>query len=113
RRVPTAFVLPQDVDLTLELLPRLDRARSGDHLTSLDLVALDASQQQTDVLSSFALLQRSVERLDAGADAGQDIAQAQDFNLLPDGDDALLDLPRCHRAPTLDGVNTLDGHEER
>ena len=37
RRVPTAFVLAQDVDLTLEPLPRPDRARSGDHLATLDV----------------------------------------------------------------------------
>ena len=55
RRVPSAFVLAQDVNLTLELLPGPDRARSGDHLATLDLVGLDASQQQADVLSSFAL----------------------------------------------------------
>ena len=82
RRVPSAFVLAQDVNLTLELQPRPDRARSGDHLASLDLVGLDAAQQQADVLPSFALVQRLVERLDAGADAFENVAQAEDFDLL-------------------------------
>src|SRR5262245_59529950 len=113
RRVPTAFVLAQDVNLTLEPLPWPDRARSGDHLTSLDLVALDASQQQADVLTSFALVQRLIERLNAGADTFENVTQAENFNLLTHIDDALLDFASCHRASALDGVNTLDGHEER
>src|SRR5262249_51453451 len=51
RRVTAAFLLAQDINLTLELQPRADRPRSSDHLTSLDLVGLDASQQQPDVLT--------------------------------------------------------------
>src|SRR5579859_7040743 len=112
RRVPTALVLAQDVDLTFEFLPRPNRARSSNHLTTLDIGALDASQQQADVLPSFALGQRFVERLDAGADAFESVAQAQDFDLLANPDDALLDLAGCHRATALDGVNAFDGHEE-
>ena len=54
-----------------------------------------------------------VERLDAGADAFENVAQAEDFDLLAHADDALLDLAGRHRAPALDGVNAFDGHEER
>ena len=61
RRVQTTFVLAQNVDLTLELQPRTDRARSSDHLAPLDLVGLDASQQQADVLSSFALSESTIQ----------------------------------------------------
>src|SRR5690349_9147599 len=42
-RMPSAFVLAQDVNLTLELRAWPDRARSGNHLASPDLVGLDAS----------------------------------------------------------------------
>src|SRR5438105_5226984 len=82
RRVPAASVLAQDVNLTLELRPWPDRARSGNHLASPDLVDLDASQQQADVLPGFALVQRSVERLDAGANTFKNVPQAKDFDLL-------------------------------
>src|SRR5262249_52817958 len=63
RRVPAAFVLAQDVNLTLELRPRTDRARSGNNLAAPDLVGLDAAQQQADVLAGFAPVQRPIERL--------------------------------------------------
>src|SRR5438445_2298933 len=112
-RVPSSFVLAQDVDFTLELRPRPDRARSGNHLTAPDLVTLDAAQQEADVLAGFAPVQRTVERLDAGANTFENVAQAEDFDLLAHGDDTLLDLAGGHRSPPLDGVNALDGHEER
>jgi hypothetical protein len=43
--MPAAFVLGEDVDLGLELLVRLDRARLGEHLAAFDLVAIDAAQE--------------------------------------------------------------------
>ncbi len=107
------LVLAQDVNLTLKLRARPNRARSCEHLASLDLIALDASQQQADVLSSFALSQRGVECLDTGADTFENVAQAQDFNLLAHGDDALLDLAGRYRTSAFDGVDTFDGHEKR
>ena len=61
----TTFILAQNVNLTLELQPRADRARGGDHLTTLDVVAFDASQQQADVHASLALRHRGVKGLDA------------------------------------------------
>ena len=40
----------------------------------------------------------------------ENVAQAEDFDLLARPDDALLDLAGRHRAPALDGVNPFDGH---
>jgi hypothetical protein len=79
-----------DINLAFELQPGTDRSGSRDHLATLDLVALDASQQQTDVLSSLAFIQRSLELLDCCADALQAIAQPKDFDLLAYGNDTGL-----------------------
>src|SRR5262249_33659797 len=109
RRVTTALILAQDVNLTLEFQPRSDRAWSGDDLTALDFTALDTTQQQPYVHTGLALIESRIERLDAGDDTLQNVAQTEDFNLLPDRDDALLDLARRHCTSPLDGVNTFDG----
>jgi hypothetical protein len=53
----------------------------------MDVVVLDASQQQADDHASFALV--------------ENVAQAQDFNFLAVVDDALLDLARRNRATAL------------
>src|ERR1043165_6823262 len=46
-------------------------------------------------------------------DTFENVAQAEDFDLLAHGDDTLLDLAGRHRTSALDGLNTFDGHEER
>ena len=107
------FVLAQDVNFTAELQPRSNRPWCSNHLAALDLIRLDASQQQPDILSCFTLIQNLVEGLDAGADAFENVPQAQDFHLLADLDDTLFDLTGRHRPAPFNGVNTFDGHEER
>ena len=67
RRVPAALFLGQDVDLGLELGVRRDRARLGQHLAALDVLALGAAQQHADVVAGLALVQQLAEHLDAGA----------------------------------------------
>jgi hypothetical protein len=43
------------------MLPNL-----GEHLAALEILTLDATQQQTDVVAGHALVERLVEHLDAG-----------------------------------------------
>ena len=68
RRVTAALFLLQDVDLGLELLVRRDRARLGQHLAALDVLALDAAEQRADVVARLALVEQLAEHLDAGDD---------------------------------------------
>ena len=67
RRVTATLFLGQDVDLGLELLVRLDRARLGQNLAALDAVTLDAAQQRADVVAGLALVEQLAEHLDARA----------------------------------------------
>ena len=66
RRVAATLVLREDVGLALELRVRGDRARLDDNLAALDVLALDTTEQQTDVLTGSAGVQHLVEHLDAG-----------------------------------------------
>ena len=66
RRVPATLVLGQDVDLRLELGVRGDRAGLHDDLAALDVLALGATKEQTDVLAGLALVEQLAEHLDAG-----------------------------------------------
>src|SRR4029078_10385234 len=51
RGVPAALLLGQDVDLRGELGVRLDRARLGQDLPALDLLALDAADEAADAVA--------------------------------------------------------------
>src|SRR4029079_4090310 len=57
RRVAPALVLRQDVDLGLELRVRRDGARLGEHLATLDLLALDATKESADVVTGLTLVE--------------------------------------------------------
>lgn len=64
-RVSATLVLRQHVNLRLELLVRFDRSRRGEHLSSLDVVSLDAAQQSPHVVASLSEIHRLFEHLNA------------------------------------------------
>src|SRR4051795_11639327 len=113
RRVPAALVLAQDVDLGLEVGVRRGRARLDDDLAALDLLALDAAEQQADVLARPALVEQLAEHLDAG-DGRRHLLflDADDVHGLVDLDDAPLDAAGDDGAAAGDREDVLDGHEE-
>src|SRR6188472_1591001 len=115
RRVATTLLLREDEHLGLELRARLDGARLGEHLAAFELVALDAAQEQADVIARFAAVECLLEHLDAGDDqlAGLVLVDADELDGVAGVDDAPLDPAGGHRAATLDAEDILDRHEER
>src|SRR6185437_12468005 len=114
RRVPAALVLGQDVDLALELGVRRGGAGLDDNLATLDVLTLDTTQQQPDVVAGLALVEQLAEHLhtgDGGLGAGR--LDTDDLDLFVDVDDAALDTTGHHRATTGDGEDILDRHQER
>src|SRR4051812_11668500 len=114
RRVPATLVLAQDVDLRLEVGVRRRRAWLDDDHAALDVLALGATEQQTDVLTGLALIEQLAEHLDAGDRGGLLLgADTDDVNGLVDLDDPALDAAGDHGAATSDREDVLDRHEER
>src|ERR1035437_5615503 len=91
---------------------RLDRARLGEDLTALDVVALDAAQQATHVVAGTAFVEQLLEHLDAGDDNLAGVAVTDDLDFIADLDDAALDAPRGHGATALDAEDVFDRHQE-
>src|SRR3954447_16653488 len=114
RRVPATLVLAQDVYLGVEGGVRCRRTGLDDDLAALDLFALDAAEQQADVLTGLAFVEQLAEHLDAG-DGGRHLLRvdADDVDGLVDLDDAALDPAGDDGAATGDGEHILDRHEER
>src|SRR4029450_8059432 len=93
RGVPPALLLGQDVDLGGELRVGLDRARLGQDLAALDLLALDAPDEAAHAVAGLALVEQLLEHLDAG---DHDLAGGLDpdqLDLVADVDHATLDAP--------------------
>src|SRR5581483_11113388 len=92
RRVASALVLRQDVDLGVEVRMRGDRAGLREHLAALDLLALDAAEQRARVVAGLREVERLLEHLETGDDGLLDLlVDAHDLDLVPDLDLALLD----------------------
>lgn len=63
RSVTTTLILREDVNLSLERFHGLDRAGGGNDMTTLDLFALDATEQSTHVVSGLTTVKLFVKRL--------------------------------------------------
>src|SRR5205085_4867763 len=112
--VAAALVLGQDVGLGLELGVRRDRTRLDDDLAALDVLALDAAKQQTDVLTGLALVEQLAEHLDTGDRGGGLLGlDADDVDGLVDLEDTTLDTAGDDRTATGDREDVLDRHQER
>ncbi len=89
-------------------------ARLGQDHAALDVLALGAAEQQTDVLTGLALVEQLAEHLDTGdGGLGGGVADTEDLDLLTHLDDAALDTTGDDGATTGDREDVLDGHEER
>src|SRR5208337_2858352 len=101
---PAALVLGQDVDLTLELGVRRGGAGLDDDLTALDVLTLDTTQQQSDVVAGLPLVEQLAKHLhtgDRGLGAGR--LDADDLDFLVHVDHTALDTAGDHGATTGDG----------
>src|SRR3954454_20554854 len=87
--VTSAFILRQYVNLTLELLVRLDRTRLGQNLTALHVVLVNAAEQQADVVARPTFVQQLLEHFDAGDYRLAGVAEADDLDFFTDLDDSL------------------------
>src|SRR5687768_5593384 len=113
RRVTAALILRQDVDLTLELGVRLDRARFAQHLTALHVVLFHAAEQHADVVARHTLVQQLAEHLDAGDDLLLGRLEPDDLDFFADLDLAALDTAGHDGAAAGDREHVFERHQER
>ena len=113
RGVAAALFLGQDVNLAEELGVRGHGTRLGQNLAALDLVTLDAAEQNAHVVASLSLVKQLAEHLDAGNDGLGGLADADDLDRVAHVQDATLDTTGGNGATAGDGHYVLDSHQER
>src|SRR3990172_6352718 len=99
RGVPAPLLLREDVALRLEDGVGGDGGGLGDDLPPLHLLPLRPPEQEADVVSRLALVQRLPEHLDPGDDRLLVLPQPHDLDLLPYLDHPALDPAGDHRPP--------------
>src|ERR1700676_200038 len=113
RRMPPAFFLGQYVRFRLELGVWRDRSRLADHLSAFDIFFFRAAQQQTDVVSGDAFVQKLLEHLDAGHDFLLGGTEAHDFDFFSSFYLAAFDPSGYYRAAAGNRENVFNRHGER
>src|SRR5262249_37230424 len=103
----------QHVNFAFKLRVRRDRLWGAQHLPALQVVLFNAAEQHTDVLTGKTLVQRLVERLDAGDDGALVRLKTDDLNRVTDLGLAAFDTTGADRAAALDAEHVFDRHQER
>src|SRR5207237_1051293 len=113
RGVAATFLLGEDVDLGVELRVPLDGARLRDDLAALDVLALEATQEQADIVAGLALVEKLAEHLHARDDGLLRLSDPDDLDLFADLDRAALGPAGRDGSAALDAEGVLDRHQER
>src|SRR5690606_27553975 len=113
RGVTTTFLLGQYVHFSFELGVRLDGARLGQNLTTLDFITLGAAQQHAAVLASTTFVEQLAEHFNAGAGGLGGSTQTNDLDFFLDTDDTALNTTGYHGTATGDREHVFDRHQER
>src|SRR5690554_738752 len=113
RSMTTTFFFGQYVHFTLELGVRLDGARYTQNLTTLNVVTLGTTQQNTDVLTGTTFVQQLAEHLNTSTGGLGGVADTHDFHFVTHLDDATLYTASYYGTTTRDREYVLDRHQER
>jgi len=108
-----AFLFLQYIDRSFELGVRLDLTRFAEYHTTLDLVLVDTTQQQTYVITGFTFIQDLAEHFNARYNRLLIFTQAQDFYFVTYLDNTSLDTTRGDSTTTCDREHVLNRHQER
>ena len=108
-----ALFLGQNVNLTLELGVRGNRTRLSQNLTSFDLVTSNTTEQSTDVIAGFCIVQKLSEHLDTGYNNFSGfVGQTNDFNFVRHVQLTSLNSTGSNRTTAGDREDILDRHQE-
>ncbi len=107
------LVFLKNVNLSYELLVRMNSTWLSKYLTSLDLLLVDTAEEETYVVTSLSLIEELAEHLDTCNDSLLRLfTETYDLNLITYVDDTGLDTSSCYSTTTCDREDVLDWHKE-
>ena len=98
----TTLFLLQNVDRSLEVLVRLDLTRVAEYHTALDLVLVDTTEEQTNVIASFTLFEDLTEHLNTSYDTLLVLTEAKELSLVAYLNATSLDTTSSNSTTTCD-----------
>src|SRR5687768_16346185 len=113
RRVSPALFLGQHVNLSRELRVRRDAPGLGQHHPTIHVLLVDSAEEETDVVTSLAVVEQLPEHLDSGDDRLLVRVEADQSHFLADLDLALLNSAGRYGTTAGDREHVFNRHEER
>ena len=108
-----AFVLGQDVDLSLKDVVGVHRTGLSQNLATLDLGTINTTQQSADVIASLSEVQRLTEHLQTGDGGVQTVGlDADDLHSIANLGHTTLNTTGSNGTTARNGHDILDGHQE-
>ena len=93
----TTFIFLQNVNLSLEFLVRVNNAWFSKHLSSLDFLLVDTTEEETYVVTGFSLIEEFAEHLDTCYGSLLRLfTETYDLNLFTYVDYTSLDTACCY-----------------
>src|SRR5690606_7648175 len=111
-RVPATFFFGQNTHLGRKAGQRFDRTGLGQHLTTLNVFTLGATQQQTHVIARLTFVQQLAEHFHACACGFYRVFDTDDLDLFAHFDDTALDTACYHCTTTGNREHVLNWHQE-
>ena len=108
----TTLFLLQYIDRSLELLERLDLTWMAEYHTTLDLVLVDTTEQQTYVITSLTLVKDLTEHLNTSYNWLLILTETEQLNLITYVDNTSLDTTSSNSTTTCDWEHVLNRHQE-
>ena len=108
----TSFFLAQDINFTVKLGVRSDATFFSDNLTTLEVVFLKTTHEETNVVTSTTFVEQLTEHLDVCNRGKLGVADTDNFNFFHLVNDTTLNPTGSNGATTFNGEHVFDRHEE-
>ncbi|OKO99348.1 hypothetical protein Xentx_03612 [Xenorhabdus thuongxuanensis] len=106
------FIFAQDIHFRFELSVWVDRAWLRQNLTTLNVITLSTTQQNTNVLTCTAFVQQFAEHFNAGTSSFSGFFDTHDFNFVTDFNDTTLYTTGNYSTTAGDGEHVFDWQQE-
>ncbi len=111
--VTTTLFLLQDVDLSLEVIVRSYAVWLAKNHTALNLVLVDTTEEQTNVITSLTTIEELAEHLNASYDGELVSAKTKELYLIVEVNNTSLDTASSNSTTTSNREDILNRHQER
>ena len=112
RSVTATFFLLQDINRSFELAVGLNNTRVADYHTTLDFLLIDTTEEQTYVVTGFALIEELAEHFNTGNGRLEVSTKTHDLNFVTNLYDAGFDTTGGNSTTTGNREHVFNRHKE-